>query len=114
MHQQGAEENTKAAPNRNAESRNPSPKVRNTVTQSIGSSRPLRTLRGRGRPCPAVPEPRHTVAIVTIEFCSPDGELLVRADIRRRHAFVMRTLASVPGAGVCAHVDVELARILAD
>ncbi|WP_157682714.1 SsgA family sporulation/cell division regulator [Nocardioides scoriae] len=54
-------------------------------------------------------------AVVIVELCSPDGELLVQASSRAVNQFVNRMLASVPDGQESAFVDFdsELARILA-
>ncbi|GAB3990142.1 SsgA family sporulation/cell division regulator [Nocardioides marmoraquaticus] len=53
-------------------------------------------------------------AVVIIELCSPDGELLVQAHSRVVNQFVTRMLAAVPDGQESAFVDFdgELARIL--
>ncbi len=54
-------------------------------------------------------------AVVIIELCSPDGELLVQASSRKVHSFVMQMLGSVPDGQESSFVDFddELAQILA-
>lgn len=53
-------------------------------------------------------------AVVIVELCSPDGELLVQAPARRIDTFVAAMLASVPDGQESAFVnfDDELASIL--
>ena len=55
-------------------------------------------------------------AVVIIELCSPDGELLVQAGSRNVTRFVQGMLESVPDGEESAFVDFddELAQILAD
>lgn len=55
-------------------------------------------------------------AVVIVELCSPDGELLVQAGSRQVNTFVGKMLAAVPDGHESAFVDFdsELARILAD
>ncbi len=55
-------------------------------------------------------------AVVIVELCSPDGELLVQAGSRQVNTFVGKMLAAVPDGHEAAFVDfdTELARILAD
>lgn len=55
-------------------------------------------------------------AVVIVELCSPDGELLVQAGSRAVNGFVTKMLASVPDGQEAAFVDFdgELARILSD
>ena len=55
-------------------------------------------------------------AVVIVELCSPDGELLVQAGSRAVNGFVTKMLAAVPDGQEAAFVDFdsELARILAD
>lgn len=54
-------------------------------------------------------------AVVIVELCSPDGELLVQAPTRTISTFVNRMLASVPDGQEAAYVDLdaELARFFA-
>lgn len=54
-------------------------------------------------------------AVVIVELCSPDGELLVQAPSRTVNKFVNRMLASVPDGheGAFVDVDAELARFFA-
>jgi hypothetical protein len=54
-------------------------------------------------------------AVVIIELCSPDGELLVQASSRKVHSFVTDMLASVPEGRESAFVDFdsELSALLA-
>ena len=54
-------------------------------------------------------------AVVIIELCSPDGELLVQADSRSVDHFVAKMLQSVPDGQESAFVDFddELAQLLA-
>jgi hypothetical protein len=53
-------------------------------------------------------------AVVIIELCSPDGEVLVQTDTRTVNVFLAATLGSVPVGEESAHVDFddELAQIL--
>jgi hypothetical protein len=55
-------------------------------------------------------------AVVIIELCSPDGELLVQASSRNVSNFVSGMLASVPDGQESAFVDFddELAQILSE
>jgi hypothetical protein len=54
-------------------------------------------------------------AVVIIELCSPDGELLVQADSRSVNTFIAKMLTSVPDGQESAYVnfDDELAQLLA-
>ena len=54
-------------------------------------------------------------AVVIIELCSPDGELLVQADSRIVDTFIAEMLKSVPEGLESAHInfDDELAQLLA-
>ena len=54
-------------------------------------------------------------AVVIVELCSPDGELLVQAGSRAVHAFVSSMLESVPDGeeGSFVDFDSELASLLA-
>ena len=54
-------------------------------------------------------------AVVIIELCSPDGELLVQAPARNIHAFVAQMVSSVPEGHENSFVDLdsELALLLA-
>ena len=54
-------------------------------------------------------------AVVIVELCSPDGELLVQAFSREVDIFVSRMLATVPDGQESTFVDfdVELASLLA-
>lgn len=51
-------------------------------------------------------------AVVIVELCSPDGELLVQAQSRVVNGFVNRMLAAVPDGqeGTFVDLDTELAR----
>ncbi|WP_051706488.1 SsgA family sporulation/cell division regulator [Nocardioides aequoreus] len=51
-------------------------------------------------------------AVVIVELCSPDGELLVQAQSRVVNSFVNRMLAAVPDGqeGTFVDLDTELAR----
>lgn len=51
-------------------------------------------------------------AVVIVELCSPDGELLVQAHSRVVNSFVNRMLAAVPDGqeGTFVDLDTELAR----
>ena len=53
-------------------------------------------------------------AVVIIELCSPDGELLVQAPARRVNAFVSQMVTSVPEGHEASYVDLdtELAQLL--
>jgi hypothetical protein len=55
-------------------------------------------------------------AVVIIELCSPDGELLVQASSRKVTGFVNSMLDSVPDGHESSYVDFdnELAALLAD
>ena len=54
-------------------------------------------------------------AVVTIELCSDDGDLLVQADSRSVDNFIAKMLKSVPEGLESAHInfDDELAQLLA-
>lgn len=54
-------------------------------------------------------------AVVIVELCSPDGELLVQAPSRTVNKFASRMLACVPDGheGAFVDVDAELARLFA-
>ena len=54
-------------------------------------------------------------AVVIVELCSPDGELLVQADSRSVDTFIAKMLSSVPDGqeSVYVNFDDELARLLA-
>ena len=54
-------------------------------------------------------------AVVIIELCSPDGELLVQADSRSVDTFIAEMLKSVPEGQESAYInfDDELAQLLA-
>lgn len=53
-------------------------------------------------------------AVVIIELCSPDGELLVQAPARKVNAFVGQMTTSVPEGHEASYVDLdsELAQLL--
>lgn len=55
-------------------------------------------------------------AVVIIELCSPDGELLVQASSRKVNTFVTQMLGSVPDGQESSFFDFddELAHILSD
>lgn len=54
-------------------------------------------------------------AVVVIELCSPDGEVLVQAPAREVNRFAQEILDMVPLGDECAYVDVdaELAALIA-
>jgi hypothetical protein len=55
------------------------------------------------------------VAVVIVELCSPDGEVLVQTGTRAVEAFVTAMLSSVPAGQESVHLDFddELAELLA-